>query len=177
MTRTRGETSLLSFIPPLIMFFFIPPFRLLVSLRRRISSLNTQLCVLCAPLGSSNSELTNQMLADIGNSPTALEDVFKILSDGVHQLGEAATKRVECKDVDVLSVVQELRERDHERGNHDDEVTTLETKMEELNTLLADARCTCIHTFTPSLYTHPYTVTIGLICLKASLAVSNWNSN
>ena len=39
-----------------------------------------------------------------------------------------------------MALVREIRERDNERGCHDDELTLLEGKVEELGTSLADAR-------------------------------------
>lgn len=66
-----------------------------------LSLLRDQLCVLCAPLESPGKKLTNQMIADIGESPTALEEVFQCLNDSVYQLGEAISKGVELKEVSI----------------------------------------------------------------------------
>ena len=64
-----------------------------------LTSLNDQLSILCAPLGTSSEKLTNQMIADVGNSPGDLKKVFLCLSKGVCLLGEAAAKGVEINEV------------------------------------------------------------------------------
>ena len=76
----------------------------MVTLRRMLTSLSDQLSILCAPLGASDEKLTNQMIADIGNSPSDLETVFQCLSKGVCLLGEAVVKGVEINEVHVHQV-------------------------------------------------------------------------
>lgn len=65
-----------------------------------LTSLKNQLSVLCAPLRQlPDKELSNQMIANVGESPEALEMAFQCLNDSVAVLGEAVSKEVELKEV------------------------------------------------------------------------------